>query len=162
MFGFLTLLFTLFVIAVTPENTSIVSDEITEIVIAQQENQEGATTSVISEEQAQQAPIIITNAIEPKMLQYKHWTGTYSPELFNVMIDNTLISSGETYTLKSTEEPLIVQFDYSFMNGIRKGSKKIFYQLNKDCKQATLTFSWLDTFKIIIDNATPIKEETIS
>ena len=125
------------------------------------------TTKTIPEqldtaEEVQPQLITIINAIEPAMLAYKHWTGTYSPEIFTVSINDTQVAVGETYTLDSSSDvPLVVQFDYSFMNGIRKGSKKIFYQINKECTQANLTFSWLDTWKVIIDNATPLKEETV-
>ncbi len=158
MFGFLTLLFTLLVATIIPETISTVLNETVEAVV---EQQEGVAEHVNTENIPPQQ-IVIKNAIEPTMLQYKHWTGTYSPEIFNVTINETLIATGETYAIDSTEKPILVQFDYSFMNGIRKGSKKISYQINKDCTQATLTFSWHDTFKILIDNATPIKEETIS
>ena len=106
-------------------------------------------------------PIVITNAIEPSMLAYKHWTGTYSPELFTITINGSIIEAGQTYTLADPETPLVVQCDYSFMNGIRKGTKKISYHMNKDCTNVQLTFSWLDDRKVIIENATAVMQETI-
>lgn len=118
------------------------------------------SVQLTTEIEAQPQPIIITNAIDPAMLAYKHWTGTYSPEIFTISINNTLVAAGETYALTSADTELVVQFDYSFMNGIRKGSKKISYQMNKEVTEAKLTFSWLDTWKVIIDNAVPVKEIT--
>src|SRR5436190_1520943 len=50
-------------------------------------------------------PVIITNAIEPDMLKYKHWTGTYSPDLFVITINGTAIDKGQTYTLDSPDTP---------------------------------------------------------
>jgi hypothetical protein len=137
---------------VSPNNNTIkiknnISQETTVTVATEAESPEKNKTS-----------ITITNAIEPTMLKYKHWTGTYSPEIFIITINGITIDSGQTYILDSCQTPLVVQFDYSFMNGIRKGSKKISYQLNKEITQAQLTFSWLDTWKVIIDNATPLKE----
>jgi len=105
-------------------------------------------------------PIILTNKIVPDMLQYKHWTGTYSPKDFDLYINDTKVSFGETYTLKDPTQPFTVHFDYCFsvMRTIRKGTKKFFYQMKEQCSTATLTFSWLDQWKVLIDNATPLKE----
>ena len=106
------------------------------------------------------APITLTNAITPDMLRYKHWTGTYSPEQFDLYINGTKISQGESYTLTDAEQSFIISFDYSFMNGMRKGTKKFSYQMKESSTDATLTFSWLEHYKVLIDNATPIKEIT--
>src|SRR5579864_2163730 len=84
------------------------------------------------EQQPMVQPIVITNAIEPSMLAYKHWTGTYTPELFTITINGSIIETGQTYTLIDPATPFIVQYDYSFMNGMRKGTKKMSYHMNKD------------------------------
>ena len=144
-----------------PSSVETTSQETSLVAIEQTVDTTPSIDLVITNEEKPKL-ITITNAIEPTMLAYKHWTGTYSPEIFTISINDTQIAAGETYTLDSSNDiPLIVQFDYSFMNGIRKGSKKISYQINKECTHASLTFSWLDTWKVIIDNATPLKEETI-
>ena len=104
------------------------------------------------------ASITITNAIDQSMLPYKHWTGTYTPEVFTVQINGTEVAQGAQYTLTQTKDPVEVSFDYSFMNGTRKGSKKVSYAINENSTDATITFSWKDTDKLILSNATPIKE----
>jgi hypothetical protein len=106
----------------------------------------------------QQASITITNAIDQSMLPYKHWTGTYTPDVFTVQINGTEIAQGAQYTLAHTQDPIEISFDYSFMNGTRKGSKKVSYTLNENSTDATITFSWKDTHKLILSNATPIQE----
>ena len=168
MFGLSSLLLTALLTSAEIEMTQQITPAITETT-TQQENipntteiEEITEANLVQSIVAEKKLIAITNAIEPSMLAYKHWTGTYSPELFTIMINDTQVAAGETYSLDlSNDSALVVQFDYSFMNGIRKGSKKITYQMNKECTQATLTFSWLDTWKVIIDGATPLKEETI-
>jgi hypothetical protein len=152
MFGLSSLLLLSLVATNDVSSEANIISTATDVDIIQTKTEETSKTSL---------PVIITNTIEPDMLKYKHWTGTYSPDVFNITINGTAIDKGQSYTLDSAENSLIVQFDYSFMNGMRKGTKKVTYQMNTDCTDAKLTFSWLDTYKIIIDNATPIKEETV-
>jgi hypothetical protein len=101
--------------------------------------------------------ITITNNITPEMLQYKHWTGTYSPENFTLSINDTKVNIGESYTLTNINDPLVITFDYSFMNGMRKGGKKVSYTMKENITTASLSFSWLEDHKIIIDNATLLR-----
>jgi len=122
--------------------------------LASETNQK--TTSKISTMQT--APITITNAIEPGMLAYKHWTGTYSPDIFAVSINGTDVSQGTTYELPAQSTTVEIGYTYSFANGIKTGGKKIEYQLHKNITQAHITFSWKDDWRIIVDNATAIKE----
>lgn len=121
----------------TPETTSVTIESNTE-AIAQE-----ITT-----------PVTITNSIVPSMLSYKHWTGTYSPDVFTVYINDTTIEPGQTYTLTDSKTPVVIRFDYSFMNGMRKGTKTTTYTINTQATTANLTFSWLDTHKTLLDNAT--------
>ena len=138
----------------TPSSSLVITSE------QQQETTQESTKPDKIESPVTAAPsIIITNAIEPTMLEYKHWTGKYTPDIFTLSINNTPVCPGETYTLESVDTPLTVHIDYSFKNGYRKGSKTISYKLNKDVTQATLTFSWVDPCKVIIDNATLVTEE---
>jgi hypothetical protein len=102
-------------------------------------------------------PIIITNAIEPSMLAYKHWTGTYTPETFTITINGTEVAQGTQHTLPAETKNIDISFYYSFMNGMRTGTKVVSYQLNENITQATMTFSWKDDHKILLDNATFLK-----
>ena len=109
----------------------------------------------------EQRTVTITNSIEPSMLAYKHWTGTYSPDIFTIQVNGTEIAPGNSYTLESTTTPLEIRYDYSFVNGTRKGGKIVSYTMNEKSDVATITFSWQDTWKVIVSNATPIKETTV-
>lgn len=102
-------------------------------------------------------PITITNAIDADMLKYKHWTGTYSPEIFTVQIDGTEVAQGAQHTIPAETKTIDVMFSYSFMNGMRTGSKTVSYQLNENITQANITFSWKEDRKILVDNGTLLK-----
>ena len=124
----------------TPNNATNAQDQTTEITKPAEEKTINSVT--------------ITNGIEPSMLSYKHWTGTYSPDVFTVYINDTTIEPGQTYTLADSKTPIVIRCDYSFMNGIRKGTKTTTYTMNDQITTAIVTFSWLDTHKILLDNAT--------
>jgi len=117
------------------------------------------SASALDQEEAP-APITITNAIEPSMLAYKHWTGTYSPDKFIITINGIEVAQGANVTIKSSD-PLEISYNYSFMNGMRSGAKKVSYQLNENSTHAQITFSWKDNWKILVDNGTPVKQEEI-
>jgi hypothetical protein len=105
--------------------------------------------------------IIITNAIQPSMLAYKHWTGTYNPDKFTISVNGAEVAQGAQHTLSATTDPVDIRFDYSFVNGKRTGSHVISYQLDENIAQANITFSWNDEWKIIVDNGKPVKHEEI-
>ncbi len=107
---------------------------------------------------AQQQTITIKNAIEPSMLQYKHWTGTYEP-VFAITINGQTIEQGKEYQVTATDNMLEVGYNYSFMNGMRTGSKMIKFQIEKKIKSLNLTFSWDNEWRVIIDHATPLEAE---
>ena len=108
-----------------------------------------------------QASIIITNAIQPSMLAYKHWTGTYNPDKFTITVNDIEVAQGAQHTLSATTDPIDIRFDYSFVNGKRTGSHVISYQLDENIAQANITFSWNDEWKVIVDNGKPVKHEEI-
>lgn len=105
--------------------------------------------------------ITITNGIEPSMLAYKHWTGTYSPETFSITVNGTEVAQGASYTLPAATKTMDIQYSYSFMNGMRTGAKKVSYELHENSTHVTITFSWKDTWKVLVDNGTAIKEEVL-
>jgi hypothetical protein len=114
-----------------------------------------ADDEMITETIAQ--PIIITNGIEPSMLAYKHWMGTYSPESFSITINGTEVAQGTQLSLPAETKTIDVSFSYSFVSGMYKGNKSVSYQLHENITQATITFSWKDANKILIDNGTLLK-----
>jgi hypothetical protein len=102
--------------------------------------------------------ITITNAIKPSMLEYKHWTGTYKPEVFTITINNTEVAQGEQHVLPAETKNVDVQFSYSFMNGMRKGTKTVSYQLHENITQADITFSWKDDWQVLVDNGKAVSK----
>lgn len=112
-----------------------------------------------SKEITPQAHLIsITNGIEPKMLEYKHWTGKYSPESFTLSVNGIEIAQGKTCEIAMDNSIVEVTYSYSFMNGMRTGNKRISYQLNENITQAHITFDWKDDWRVIINNGKAIKE----
>lgn len=104
------------------------------------------------------SPITITNAIEPSMLEYKHWTGKYSPEQFAISINGTEIETGKTCEIPANATTVEIGYTYSFMNGMKSGGRKISYQLNENISQANITFDWKNDWRIILDNGKAVKE----
>lgn len=130
--------------------------EIKELVaILEQETQE-PTEEQKAEPTA--SAITITNAIAPSMLEYKHWTGKYSPDVFTVSVNGTEVATGTTCEIPGDSSTIEVGYTYSFMNGMRSGGKKISYQLNENIAQANITFDWKNDWRVIVDNAKAIKE----
>lgn len=102
--------------------------------------------------------ITITNAIESSMLAYKHWTGTYSPDTFTIYINGVEVAQGAQYTLSAEASTIDIKYFYSFMNGMRTGTKTVSYQLHENITHANITFSWKDNWKVLVDNGTALKE----
>jgi len=104
------------------------------------------------------AKIIITNAIEPSMLEYKHWTGKYSPETFTITVNGTTIEQGKTCKIPAQTSTVEIGYTYSFMNGMKSGGRKISYELSENITQASITFDWKNDWRIILDNGKAVKE----
>lgn len=117
------------------------------------------TTEVVTEiipEVAKQ--IVITNAIDSPMLAYKHWTGTYNPDTFTITINGTEIAQGAQHSIPADTKTINVMFTYSFMNGMRKGTKTVSYKLHDNIAEAKITFTWKDDWQVLVDNATAISK----
>jgi hypothetical protein len=102
--------------------------------------------------------IVIANAIEPAMLEYKHWTGKYSPEQFAITINGTEVEVGKTCDIPANVTSVEIGYTYSFMNGMKSGGRKISYQLNENTTQANITFDWKNDWRVIVDNGKAVKE----
>jgi len=103
-------------------------------------------------------PITITNAIEPSMLEYKHWTGKYSPDEFSISVNGVKIESGKTCDIPANSKTVEIGYTYSFMNGMKSGGRKISYELNENIAQAHISFNWKDDWRVIVDQGRAIKE----
>ncbi len=169
---FLSLLLLATAIIVTTETPDIdpeLQEIITLFTAPDENNTEAITVTEFAEitdttcaTAQEQSSIAITNAIEPSMLAYKHWTGTYSPDKFTLTINGVEVAQGANCTITTTKEPLEISYSYSFMNGMRTGAKTVSYQLNENIAHARITFSWKDNWKVIVDNGTPISQKEIN
>lgn len=127
-------------------------------VLTQEMQAEESTQAQKTETTAVTSPITITNAIEPTMLEYKHWTGKYSPEQFAISVNGAEIEAGKTCNIPANATTVEIGYTYSFMNGMKSGGRKISYQLNENISQANITFDWKDNWRIILDNGKAVKE----
>ncbi len=147
----------------TPEQTQaiqeltaiIVQDNAIDIVLAEAAT---STTTQPSQVVVIEQPITITNAIEPKMLKYKHWTGKYSPDKFAISVNGTEIEQGKTCSIPGNSSTVEIGYTYSFMNGMKSGGRRISYQLNENITQLNITFDWNNDWRVIVDNGKAVKE----
>jgi hypothetical protein len=155
--------------ATAPELTTIdltpPQSEAIQHIIAVLEQEEN-TPTVISTESPEiiasnvaAKPITITNAIEQSMLEYKHWTGKYSPEKFVITINGTEIETGKTTEIPPNSTTVEIGYTYSFMNGMKSGGRKISYELSENITQANITFDWKNNQRVILDNGKAINDE---
>ena len=142
----------------TPAETEAIQEIVT--VLAQEENSEMTISDKQTAAETSAAPIIITNAIEPNMLEYKHWTGKYSPDTFTITVNGITIDQQKTCELPAHTTTVEIGYTYSFMNGMKTGGRKILYQVNENITQAQITFNWKDDWRIILDNGKAVKEIT--
>ena len=84
--------------------------------------------------------VTITNAIEPKSLEYNYW-GTHTPDSFSILINENELKQGESCEIEKTNKELTVTYSYSFASGMYTGSKAITYEINKNAHEEKLTFS---------------------
>ncbi len=105
--------------------------------------------------------VSITNSIDDTMLGYSHWTGTYTPKTFTVRVNDKKIGYGKTKKIEITNNKFTVRYDYDFGYNVKKarGAVEILFKMDKNASECDLTFSWNNSWRIIIDNATPISEE---
>ncbi len=157
---------TLFLLPISAVSVAITTNETT-LPSEQKKIADGVENHTSSENQpdtisrerstSQIKAVKVTNNIEQSMLTYKHWTGKYEPSTFVVSIDGQTIEQNKEYNILVTDSTLKVRYDYSFINGMRKGAKIIKFQLEKNAVDLLITFSWNDEWRVIIDQATPVE-----
>ncbi len=130
----------------------------------QQVNEKQTTKATQPEAVKTQKIVTIKNNIEPAMLHYKHWSGTYQPTTFVITINGQEIKPETQYDITITNNQLAVRFDYAFLNGKKKGAKIVSFTVNTNKPTLNLSFSWDDKWQVIIDNATPcqVKKESFN
>jgi hypothetical protein len=117
-----------------------------------------ATNTVSS--QAVSRTIIVKNGITPAMLSYSHWTGTYSPTLFEIEVNDSPLEQGaQTSITLDQDNNFTVSYRYSFMNGYKTGARKVTFsvapeKLDTQEQLIELGFSWKNKWHVISDQAT--------
>lgn len=167
------MLFYLFLIAAAAATTELPIIELTtteqaeiQELIAVLMDEPVPTSEIIASELPIQETIVqahaitITNAIEPSMLEYKHWTGKYSPDIFTISVNGKKVELGKASEIPGNSTDVEIEYSYSFMNGMKSGSRKILYKLNENISQANITFNWKNDWRVIVDNGKAIKEVT--
>ncbi len=107
------------------------------------------------EPQATTRTITVKNDIEPHMLTYKHWTGTYEPSTFILKVNDQVLEPGKQKTITIEDDTLNVRYDYAFLGGMRKGAKEIEFEVEKNTNQVDVSFSWDNKWRVIADHADP-------
>jgi hypothetical protein len=113
-----------------------------------------ATAPAISRE------VIVKNSITPTMLAYAHWTGTYSPTLFEIEVNGSrLEQDAQTKIALDQNNNFTVSYRYSFMNGYKTGARKVTFSVKPENNIPEnniieLGFSWKNKWHVISDQAT--------
>lgn len=105
--------------------------------------------------------VSITNNIKPEMLIKKHWSGDKVPEPFAIVVSGKPLEPGKTTTAALEGDKLKLQFNYSFMMGYRKGTNEVTFEVPEQQDKLAMTFDWENDYRIILDNAKPLKKESI-
>ncbi len=134
--------------------------------VAQNENKliAAATQNIIMPAQAPKSrTITIKNGIKPEMLIYKkHWSGSYEPKPFEVIIDGKKLEQGASTEVAIADNKIAIQYSYSFMMGYRKGTDEVTFTIPEKQDTLQLTFSWDDDFRLKLDHGAPKKRVSIS
>lgn len=133
-----------------PVNQHISDDDISQIKDIEVENSSKNENKTIT----------ITNAIESKTIDYDYW-GKRTPESFTIHINDVEVKQGETHEISKENKEFKITYSYSFVSGMYKGSEEITYNIDDLADQETLTFSWNETWRVHVSNATPIKREKV-
>lgn len=100
--------------------------------------------------------IAIHTHISEKSLEYSHWSGTYTPK-FCIHVNNTSVPLTGNTTCAIAGEHVTIRFDYTFMNGYRKGAKEVTYRIMPHTNKLEISFDWNSKWRIIVNNAEPIE-----
>ncbi len=125
------------------------------------QRQEESDTQETEKNKKEIRTIKVKNNITTDMLKYKHWTGTYSPTFFKVSIDNNELEMGQEHAIPIENNRLVVSYQYSFMNGYKKGHRAVTFDVDKDVSMVNLTFSWKTKWHILSKEALPIEVEEV-
>lgn len=112
------------------------------------------TTNTNTAQSPAKRTITITNAMLDALPAYKHWSGTYKPDIFELKVAGKIIKPGEKTTLTlASNEPIEVEYYSKFENG-RQTRKRVALEPAQDQKEFKVQFEWHDKYRIKIPGAT--------
>lgn len=107
--------------------------------------------------------VTVTNNIKPEMTIYKHWiAGNLEPKPFKILIDGKELEPGKTATVAIENKTLPIQFSYSFMDGYKKGTNEVTFEVPENQDKLAMTFSWDNQYRVILDHAKALKKEEVT
>ncbi len=147
-------------IIITNTTTVTPTTKTNKLVDALAQNTQPAVAPQLPQASAKRV-VNITNNIKPEMLIYNHWTGKKEPNPFAIIVDGKPLESGKTATVSIENDILPVQFSYSFAMGLHKGKNEVTFEIPEKQDKLSMTFSWGNHFRVILDNAKPLKKKPI-
>lgn len=118
-----------------------------------------ATTKSLSEAPSKRI-VTITSNIKPEML-IKHWMGKREPNSFAILVDGKELAMGKTITTTIENNILDIQYNYSFAMGIYQGKRKVTFEVPEKQHTLSMTFSWENDHRVILDHAKAILKKPI-
>ncbi len=104
--------------------------------------------------------IKICNTINDSMTSHSSPIGSLTPT-FSVMVNDQAIKNGESLNINLKENQITVRYDFNFLKGMNKGSRAVTFNVKPKTEKLTLSFSWDNEWRVIVDGATPVSCEQI-
>jgi hypothetical protein len=94
------------------------------------------------------------------MLCYKKFFKTFEPT-FYITANEKIIDQGQSAQIPITNNTIKISYNYSFINGYKKGAQQIIFTIPSERKTLNLGFSWSNKWRITTSSATPIKAQKL-
>lgn len=108
--------------------------------------------------QKKQRTVEIQNSIDDTMTTYSHWTGNYTPD-FSISINDQTLEKGKSQKVAVQDNQLAIRYHYNFVKGVCTGSKIVTFNIEPKLDKLSVTFSWKNEWRLMIEGATPISIE---
>ena len=97
--------------------------------------------------------ITIINHITRDMTAKRYLGFDYYPDSFSICINKEQLKDNEERKIAIQDNKLLIEYNYNFRNGYRKGTRIVEFEVPEAHQQCTLTFSWEQNSHVLIDNA---------
>ena len=99
--------------------------------------------------------VIIKNKITKKMITYTKCFVPYTPD-FVLKVNGTELKLGEEQSIAIKKNRVTVTFSYNFLNGYKKGTSAVEFDLPESKQECEITFSWKNDWRVIMNDAKPL------